>query len=151
MTKPQVTGNPNAIGIEDTKRIEALQHWVRQVLARPAATGNGSEQRRQCRCELQATLTLIPLDSGTLRLQDAEKVRVVTKDFAIAEDVAIGGIGIVSDVELAADLYLADGLPEDPVCLLRKARQRPVDENIIEYGFQIIDRFESMDEITGER
>ena len=151
MTKSRSSGTSDAetVDIEDAKRIQALQDWVRQVLANPVPAGPGVEQRRQRRQPLQATVTLIPLDPTTLSIQTSEKIRAVTKDFVIAEDVAVGGIGIVSDVALGADLYLADGLPDDPVCLLRKARQRAVDDTITEYGFQVIDRFESMGEITG--
>ena len=103
---------------------------------------NGDAKTRH---SVDATVTLVPLDSLTLRMQSAEKLQ------AVAKDASVSGMGVVNNIGLSRDLYLAAGLPNESICLLRKVRHRNLKGNVAEYGFEILDRFGCVEELVGTR
>jgi hypothetical protein len=80
---------------------------------------------------------MIPLDNQTLRPDLGNRVAVISRD------ISEFGVGVLSNRPLDADLYFVEFADEAGVYLLRKARERCVRGSIREYGFMILDRYDS--------
>lgn len=120
---------------DERARLDALAKWARRVL--DDNDFEGREERRSPRSCMNAEMTLLPLEKNSLRPRLDRRVAVIGKDLS---DV---GLGIVSNQPLDDDLYFCEVIGQGGVMLIRKARERLVRGSIRDYGFMILDRYDS--------
>ncbi|MBY0588539.1 hypothetical protein K2X85_15290 [bacterium] len=120
---------------DERARLDALAKWARRVL--DDNDFEGRDERRANRTSMNAEMTLLPLEKNSLRPRLDRRVAVIGKDLS---DV---GIGIVSNQPLEDELYFCEVVGQSGVLLIRKARERLVRGSIRDYGFMILDRYDS--------
>lgn len=125
-------------------RLDALSKWAKRITKENSQRAISVEERRNVRMPLNAEIALIPITGPNLRPQPESRVTVVTRDFSES------GIGILSNCELNSELYFAQAPELEGIFLIRKARDRQVRGSIREYGFMIIDMYESFKELRGQ-
>ncbi|MFO0949421.1 MAG: hypothetical protein U1D30_26495 [Planctomycetota bacterium] len=126
--------------LTETDRTRTLREWVRRVLENrnPPA---GAEQRRVTRNPSNCEVHLTPIESHSLQPLTESRISVVAKD---ESDL---GIGVVTDGALDGDLFFGEFIGRSGVFLARVVRQRTIHGKVIEYGMQILDRYDSLDEL----
>lgn len=123
---------------DEQERLEALAKWARRVIEQAAPSP--IERRRGGRAPWSRSLALVPLDRASLRPEVARRTLVATKDRSS------DGFAVVSNIPLDAELYLAES--DDGIFLARKVRDRKVQGSVVEYGFQVLDRYRSFEELA---
>lgn len=119
----------------DKERLDALSKWAKRVVKEDVQ--RNIEARRSPRTGLESDMVLVPLEPSTLRPKLDRRIIVVGKDCSET------GIGIVSNVPLEDELYFCEFSELTGIWLIRKVRDRDVRGSIREYGFMILDRYES--------
>lgn len=129
----------------DRERIDALAKWARRVTRREAH--QGPEARESLRRSIDGEVVLLPLDAASMVPQ------LDRKALAAAKDRSDRGLGVVCNTPLTDDLYFAQ-IRNAGVCkeilLVRKVRSRPIRGSVHEYGFMILDRYDSYHELHGD-
>lgn len=129
-----------AISLEDEKdRLDALAKWARRVIS--SGDHHGPEARRTARMPLNSELNLIPLVPESLRPCPERRIRTMGKDLSDT------GVGILANQPLDDDLYFCESQQLDAILLIRKVRDRSVRGSIREYGFMILDRYGSFQDL----
>ncbi len=124
---------------DEKARLDALAKWARRVL--DDNDFEGREERRAPRESMNLTMSLLPIEKDSLRPRLDKRVAVIGKD------VSDFGIGIVSNVPLDDDLYFLEFVGQPGILLIRKARERMVRGSIRDYGFMILDRYDSFQQL----
>ena len=124
----------------ERQRLDALHKWAKRVFARGTAPP-GREQRRQSRHEFNEEIALIPMNKDTFVPEPTGRVRAVCKDESAS------GMGIVSNIPLTGSLYFAELIQSERIFLLRLVRTRPLQGKVGEYGFEVIDRYDSFQDL----
>lgn len=128
--------------MNEPERMEILHQWAKRVL-----TGNPTQppidRRRADRAPCQVELMLLPLDAHTLRPLPEKKTRI------LARDRSEFGVGAVTDGPLDGELFFGEFENEEGMFLGRVIRKTFLEEGLIEYGFQVLDRYRSLTEIYG--
>lgn len=125
----------------DRERFDALSKWARRVVSE-GATHQGPEARRTARMPMNAEIALVPLSGEKLR-PDLDR-----RTFVVGKDISDTGLGVIANAPLVDELYFAMTSDEQFVLLVRKARERLVRGSIREYGFMIVDRYNSFGDLT---
>jgi hypothetical protein len=120
---------------DEKARLDALAKWARRVL--DDNDFEGRDERRSARFSMNASMSLLPIDMQTLRPRLDRRTAVIGKDLS---DI---GVGIVSNQPLNDDLYFLEVIGQPGILLIRKARERLVRGSIRDYGFMILDRYDS--------
>jgi hypothetical protein len=115
---------------DEKARLDALAKWARRVL-----DDNDFEE------SMNLTMSLLPIEKDSLRPRLDKRVAVIGKDLSDF------GIGIVSNVPLNDDLYFLEFVGQPGILLIRKARERMVRGSIRDYGFMILDRYDSFQQL----
>lgn len=123
----------------DDPRMEALRKWARRVLDHPASVERN--RRKAQRRAIQQDVTLVPLDSSTLTPDANARVTAITKDESRA------GLGVVSNQPIEGSLFFGQMTSSGEVFLARLVRERRVQGSISEFGFEVLDRYDSFDDL----
>ncbi|QDU62123.1 PilZ domain protein [Planctomycetes bacterium Pan216] len=119
------------------ERTQALQKWVRRVVADHAKSKPNDEQRRFPRHRVDCKAQITPLNAETLQPETKLKRLAVTKD------ISTHGLGLVGNDRLQGDLFFVNLIGTKQLLLGRVSRQRQIQGSVYEYGFEIIDRYEA--------
>lgn len=124
----------------DQQRLDALHKWARRVVE--AEKGKKSvDRRRYPRRPAHCEIALVPLAQPSLEPLTDRRFTVVLKD------VSLGGVSLICNEPIHDELFFGEFPESDDVLLLRVVRQRQVRGKILEYGLQILDRFNSYREL----
>lgn len=122
--------------LDDEKgRLAALAKWAKRVVDN--VEKRGIEERRSERIATNIEISLIPVDQQTLKPKLDRRIK------AIARDLSQTGIGVLSNQPLGEAMYFCELTGHGGIFLLRTVRERAVRGAIREYGFMILDRYES--------
>jgi hypothetical protein len=128
--------------LENADRLAVLHGWAKRVmLLREGKEAPDPDKRRHIREPLDAEVVLLPLETHNLRPLPRDSMRVVGKD------ISDSGLAVLCDRTMPHELYFAEISRDLPVLLIRAVWQRQIENQIIEYGFQIIDRYGSFEEL----
>lgn len=131
---------------DDREKMSALRKWAKRILNDstekpvPDAVMN---KRRSPRKAVDAEVSLIPIDTRTLRPSPEKKCRAVVKDLSET------GLGLVAHGNIEGELFFATIQGLSKLYLVRACRVRKIMGNITEFGMQILDHYGSFDELRG--
>lgn len=131
---------------DDKEKMAALRKWAKRVLSDSAERPGADEainKRRSPRKAVDAEVSLIPIDTRTLRPAPDKKCRAVIKDLSET------GIGLVAHGNVEGELFFATIQGLSKLYLVRACRVRKIMGNITELGMQILDHYGSFDELRG--
>ena len=131
-----------AMSSTESERIDVLHKWAERLLSQtPPQTA--VDRRKTKRLPTNTKITLTPVEPENLQpLLDA-KVVGVTRDHSA------GGFGLLTDGVLSGEVFFAEVEGDDQIFLLRRVRRRKVEDQVLEYGMQILDCYDSFDELAG--
>lgn len=118
---------------DDLDRLRPLSAWARDVCQRVSQARDERRRHERSPLELVPLVTLFPLDPATLEPLSAHKVECFGKNQSP------NGISLIGPADLKSEFFFAQRDANAAVLLLRRVRQRRISEDVVEYGFEILD------------
>jgi hypothetical protein len=116
------------------EHLRSLRNWARRICHGSAAKTNERREHQRIPLDLVPLITVFPLNAKSLEPVPNRRQRCFGKNQSET------GISLIGRAGLDEQFFFAQQTSKSPVLLLRKIRQRVIGENVVEYGFQILDR-----------
>lgn len=125
-------------------KLHSLQRWVIRALSEAGCLEDNVNRRLHPRQNFEGSVTLVPLNRRTLEpiLDDRLEARI--KDFSD------GGMAVeIAMRKFPSDLFFGES-PTGEIYLLRKVRERALNEQQSELGLELLDRYNSYEALRRE-